>query len=386
MSENPSITDAVKLAAGISLTEAVKGVAGRRTWFADEMFDDAAEEPHDGLRQRGVRFLTGCARVLRLAVLTSILLLAMPGGLDADLPHAVAQKRVALVIGNAAYRHTPELTNPKNDAADIGGVLKERGFHVILGLDLDKRAFDAKVREFAQALQGAEVALFFYAGHGMQVSGHNYLVPVDAKLTTMSALDFETVRLDLVHKAMELEAKTSLLFFDACRDNPLSRTLARAMGLRSFEIGRGLAAIESGASTLISFSTQPGNVALDGTGRNSPFSSALVKQLGTSNDDLNAILIAVRNDVIRQTDRKQVPWEHSALTGRFFFNTPARPSVAVSGPQLRSSEVAEAWSATKDTANIALLEAFVARYRNTFFAELAQARIAELRQMAASLP
>jgi uncharacterized caspase-like protein len=257
--------------------------------------------------------------------------------------------------------------------------LQKLGFQVIVGFDLDKQAFDAKVRDFAAALKGASVGVFFYAGHGMQASGQNYLVPVDAKLAAVSDLNAEMVRLDLVNQTMERETKTNLLFFDACRDNPLVRNLVRAVGSPSPEIGRGLAPVESGAGTLISFSTQPGNVALDGAGRNSPYSGALVRHLGTSGEDLNAILIAVRNDVMRQTDRKQVPWEHSALTRRYYFNPADRTSVAIPADQLRLSEASQAWSATKDTANLGVLDAFVARYRDTFFAELARARIEELR-------
>src|SRR6202040_615715 len=116
---------------------------------------------------------------------------------------------------------------------------------------------------------------------------------------------------------MEGKTNTNVLFLDACRNNPLARNLARAMGTRAPAIGRGLAPIESGVGTLISFSTQPGNVALDGSGRNSPFAGALVKRLSGANDDLSIILIGVRNDVMKDTQRKQVPWEHSALTGRF---------------------------------------------------------------------
>jgi uncharacterized caspase-like protein len=127
------------------------------------------------------------------------------------------------------------------------------------------------------------------------------------------------VRLEDVHSTMEREARTSVLFIDACRNNPLARNLARAMGTRSTEIGTGLAPIQSGSSTLISFSTQPGNVALDGSGRNSPFAGALVKHVSTSTDDLSAILIAVRRDVMKATGNKQVPWDHSALTGRVYF-------------------------------------------------------------------
>lgn len=312
---------------------------------------------------------------------------------------ALADKRVALVIGNSAYQHTLKLANPRSDATDIAGALKMLGFQVIDGFDLDKAAFDRKVRDFANALQGSDVGLFFYAGHGLQVAGQNYLVPVDAELTTAAALEFEMVRVDVVHRVMERQTNTNVLFLDECRDNPLARNLARAMGTRSADIGRGLAPVESGVGTLISFSTQPGNVALDGTGRNSPFAGALVKHMAASNDDLSAILIAVRNDVMQETQRKQVSWEHSALTGRFYFNPAAQaasPAPPASAPQAsatpagpaRLSEAAEAWAATKDTTNAAVLEAFIARYKDTFYAELARARMEEVRkqQVAAATP
>src|SRR5262245_25058513 len=132
----------------------------------------------------------------------------------------------------------------------------------------------------------------------MQVGGSNYLVPVDAELANTAALDFEMVRLDLVQRTMERETATNVLFLDACRDNPLARNLARAMGTRSTDIGRGLAAAESGVGTLTSFSTQPGNVALDGSGRNSPYAAALVKGLAAPGEDRSAMLIGVRNEVM----------------------------------------------------------------------------------------
>jgi uncharacterized caspase-like protein len=381
MSEDTSLTDAVKLAAGISLTEAVKGIAGRRAWFADEALDARDEAAQAGAGRRAMQLLAGCARLAAIAILSLVFLLAESTGIgwDRSIP-GMTQKRVALVIGNSAYQHASRLTNPRNDAADISALLKKLGFQVIAGFDLDKTAFEGKIRDFAASLKSAEVGVFFYAGHGLHVSGHNYLVPIDAQLTSASALDFGMVRLDLVHRTMEREAKTNILFFDACRDNPLARNLARAMGSRSAEIGRGLAAVEGGVGTLISFSTQPGNVALDGKGRNSPFSGALVRHLGASNDDLNAILIAVRNDVVKETDRKQVPWEHSALTGRFYFSPAPQAPAAAPGTQLRSSEAGEAWNATKDTANLAVLDAFAIRYRDTFFAELARARLEELKK------
>jgi uncharacterized caspase-like protein len=249
---------------------------------------------------------------------------------------------------------------------------------VVDGIDLDKTAFDRKVRDFATALQGAEVGVFFYAGHGMQVGGQNYLVPIDAELSSEAALDFEMVRLDLVHRSMEREAQTNIIFLDACRNNPLERSLRRAMGTRSAAIGRGLAAVESGIGSLISFSTQPGNVAADGTGRNSPFASALVRHLSDP-DDLGAILIAVRNDVMQATQRQQVPWEHSALTGRFYFNRTAASDPAKATPA-RQSEAAEAWAVVEKTNSIAALEAYAARFKDTFYGELAKVRIDELKK------
>ncbi|MCL4188553.1 MAG: caspase family protein [Rhodobacteraceae bacterium] len=266
----------------------------------------------------------------RLIVLFAVLLGIVWSG-------PVAAKRVALVVGNSAYVHAPVLANPRNDAADVASALRRLGFTVIEGLDLDKAAFDRKLRDFAAALQGSAAGVFFYAGHGLQVAGQNYLVPTDAQLGTASSIEFEMVRADFVQRVMEREAGTNVLFLDACRDNPLARNLARAMGTRSADVGRGLAAVESGVGTLISFSTQPGNVALDGSGRNSPFAGALVRHMAASKDDLGAILIGVRNDVMKETAGKQVPWEHSALTGRFFFAASPAGATAGSSPPSAAS-------------------------------------------------
>ena len=258
---------------------------------------------------------------MRFAPPLTIAIAALVVSLGTSMLHAQG-KRVALVIGNSAYTSTPSLENPKNDASDMADTLEGLGFQVVKGVDLTKSAMDRAIREFADALNGASVGLLFYAGHGVQVSGQNYLVPIDARLVTASALDFEMVRLDLIQRVMEAESKTNLIFLDACRDNPLARNLARALGTRSTQVGRGLASTESGDGTLISFSTQPGNVALDGTGRNSPFAAALLKHIRTQGEDLPNILIKVRNDVMTATERRQVPWEHSAMTARFFFAPP----------------------------------------------------------------
>jgi hypothetical protein len=253
-----------------------------------------------------------------LAPIVAYLLLVLP---------AAAEKRVALVVGNSAYAHANALPNPVNDAGDMAKALAEVGFDVILGLDLSKSAFDGKVRDFARALEKADVALFFYAGHGLQASGRNHLVPVDAKLQVERDLDFEAISLDFVLKQMELdrEGKTNIVFLDACRDNPLARNLARSMGTRSAAIGQGLAQVQTGVGTFIAYSTQPGNVALDGEGRNSPFTAALTKGLSLPDRNLTAVMIEVRKDVLAATAGKQVPWDHSALTGDFYFQLAAAP-------------------------------------------------------------
>lgn len=240
---------------------------------------------------------------------------------------AVAEKRVALVIGNSAYANAPALANPVNDASDVAEKLKAMGFEVTLGLDADKRALESKLREFSSALEAADAAVLFYAGHGLQIGGRNYLVPIDAKLARERDVEFETVSLDFILRQMELEraSKTNIVFLDACRNNPLARNLARTMGTRAVGVGSGLAETVAGVGTFISYSTQPGNVALDGSGRNSPFAEALVKRIREPGKSLTSLMIDVRRDVVSVTEGKQVPWDHSALTGEFYFDLKAKP-------------------------------------------------------------
>lgn len=303
-------------------------------------------------------------------ILTAIALMLTP---------ASAEKRVALVVGNTHYEHSPALTNPANDAEDVAGVLKSLGFEVLLGLDLDKRAFDLKVRDFALALSQADTALFFYAGHGLQVSLQNYLVPVDAKIARERDLDFEVVRLDFILKQMELEreGKTNIVFLDACRDNPFTETLARTMGTRAISIGRGLAEVQTGVGTFIAYSTQPGNVASDGSGRNSPFAAALKRHLQEPARNLTNIMINVRKDVLDATQGRQVPWDHSALTEDFYFDlafaTGSLPKGAAKPPgdeaeamQRRLHQLEEELKKKSDpqqTANIVMLAQLKERVR-----------------------
>jgi tetratricopeptide (TPR) repeat protein len=224
------------------------------------------------------------------------------------------RRKVALVIGNSAYKHAAPLPNPTNDARDLAAALRKLGFDVVEGRDLDRPGMDNSIRQFSRKLDGADLAVFFYAGHGMQVAGKNYLVPIDAKLERPGDLNFDTVDVALVLAQMESENRVNLIFLDACRDNPLARSLSRSMGTRSSSVGNGLAQIQSAIGTMIAYATQPDNVALDGDGKNSPFTAALLKHIVTPGLDIGTVMRRVRTDVIAATKQKQVPWDHSSLT------------------------------------------------------------------------
>ncbi len=312
------------------------------------------------------------ARVLFCAAVIAALSLSLSAG------PACADRRVALVMGNSAYKNAPRLRNPVNDASDMGAALKRLGFDVMLGLDLDYSNMRTLVRSFSEKLPDADVALLFYAGHGLQVAGKNYLVPIDARIENQADLDFGTIDLDLVLHGMETDTRTNIVFLDACRDNPLAANLARRLGTRSGSIGRGLAQVESGVGTLISFSTQPGNVALDGEGRNSPFTTALLKTIEQPGLSLSEAMIVVRNDVLRMTDRKQVPWDNSSLTGQFYFKPAAPGDQAPVGSARDSIEIAF-WNSIRDARNPQLFEAYLRRYPNGAFADIAKINLAQFK-------
>jgi uncharacterized caspase-like protein len=229
---------------------------------------------------------------------------------------AWAEKRVALVIGNAAYVHASVLTNPVNDAQDISAVLRRLGFQVIEGKDLNKSAMTRQIRRFSGAIADADVALFFYSGHGLQVNGINYIAPIDAKLASEADLDFDMVPLSLVLRQMGRMERTNLVFLDACRNNPMLKDLARSMGVtRGANLTRGLARVSAGVGTMIAYATSPDQVAYDGTGRNSPFTTAVLKHIETPGQDR-------QYDDFGAQGRLQIVQGQTIAMGSFFTHRP----------------------------------------------------------------
>ncbi len=233
-----------------------------------------------------------------------VVLLALLGTLPA---HA---DKVAMVLGNSGYLHANPLPNAANDARDIAARLGEIGFDVHLGLDLTRAQTLALVEDFSKALKPEDVALFYYAGHGVQIGTENYVIPVDADPGDEQGLVDQSVKLQTILRTMELRADRRIVILDACRNNPFAEKLAsRGVG----ETSRGLAKVEAGVGSFIVFSTQPGNVALDGNGRNSPFTTALLAHIGVAGEDIHQMMLRVRADVVAATGQAQVPWENSSL-------------------------------------------------------------------------
>ena len=292
-----------------------------------------------------------------------------------------ANERVALVVGNASYQHAAPLANPKNDAEDMAALLRRLGFQVTAGLDLTDAAMEDRVRTFSRQARAAKVALFFYAGHGLQVDGVNYLVPVDAQLADEADLPFEALPLDLVLKRMG--GGTNLVFLDACRDNPFARSWAGAG--RSTAVGRGLTRVgeASGSGLFIAFATDPDRIAADGEGRNSPFTAALKRHMETPGLEINGLLTEVRRTVLSSTGNVQRPWSNSSLSDAFYFV----PGTSSSASNVDASRLGvdvpdpatEMWLQIRGTSNVGLLERYLATYPNSSYRMSAEARLETLR-------
>jgi hypothetical protein len=274
---------------------------------------------------------------------------------------SAAEQRVALVIGNGAYWSAPELRNSRNDADDISAQLKQLGFTVIDGRDLDRSSMQAALGRFAQRLKGADAGLVYYSGHGLQINGQNFLVPVDLKYDNGTFTPFELVKVDDVVDALGYTDGVRLLVLDACRDNPFANTLAQNKGTRGAGTTRGLAKIERSQGMLIAYSTQPNAVAADGTGRNSPFTAALVRELQVPGLEVATVFRRVAVNVNRETGGAQTPELSVSLLGDFYLN-----------PQ--ESDIS-AWQKLGPSASVAGLKTFISRFPTSVMVDAARARL-----------
>ena len=306
---------------------------------------------------------------------------------------ALADKRVAFVVGNGAYKNVAQLPNPPIDAKAMAGVLRNVGFEVVEGVNLTRDKMTEKLLEFGKRAQGADVAVFYYAGHGIAISGTNYLLPIDADIK--SEMDVKlgaAINIDLTLDQTMGDAKVKLVFLDACRDNPFAAQI-KSNATRSVSVGQGLAEMKSGEGTLIAFATGPGQTALDGQeGTNSPFTRALIAHIAEPGVEIQQAMTEVRAQVNEETNKGQLPWGHTNLTGSVYLNpakepakdtaaaasnaTPA-PAVASTGGSNSEVEV-EFWRSVKDSNKAEELNAYLTSYPNGQFKSLALARIAAL--------
>lgn len=245
--------------------------------------------------------------------------------LAAMLPGAVqAEDRVALVIGNSNYSYIRPLANAAQDAQDVSGALQSLGFRVFEGIDLTREQTGLLIHRALSAMDDDDVALLYFAGHGIQIGAQNYMLPTDA--VGHNEADYRTSAISLQNLLgdMERRAKRNIVILDACRDNPFNdqpATRSLSGSTRSAQPD-GLAEVKAGVSSFIAFATEPGSVASDGGGRNSPFTAAFLRHVRTEADDLHELMRKVRRDVVEETGRQQIPWENSSLIERIYLAHP----------------------------------------------------------------
>ena len=304
---------------------------------------------------------------------------------------AKAERRVAFVVGNGAYKNVAQLPNPAVDAKAMAGVLRNVGFDVVEGTNLTRDKMTERLLEFGKKAQGADVAVFFYAGHGIAISGTNYLLPVDADIK--SEMDVKlgaAINIDLTLDQTMSDAKVKLVFLDACRDNPFAAKIKSNSATRSVSVQTGLAEMKSGEGTLIAFATGPGQTALDGQeGTNSPFTRALIAHITTPGVEIQQAMTEVRAQVNEETNKGQLPWGHTNLIGSVFLNPAAAPAAktaamsssapaAVASTSGGSDVEVEFWRSVKESNKPEELNAYLTSYPNGQFKSIALARIAAL--------
>jgi len=279
-------------------------------------------------------------------------------------------RRMALVIGNGAYSEFG-LKNPVNDARDMAKVLGELGFKVTRLENADRRAMQSAISDFGLKLEGAKTGLFYYAGHGLQVNGRNFLLPVDAKVKSKADVEYEAVDAGRVLAQMrEARAEVNIVILDACRNNPY-RSLFRSAG------PQGLATLSASKGTLIAYATAPGMVAADGAGRNSPYTKHLLREMKTSKP-IEMVFKTVRERVMAETGNEQVPWEASSLVGGFYF-VPAKAGEEAGRPaEAASDKETVFWETTVKMDDPQMYQAYLDQYPDGAFAALARVRLKNL--------
>ena len=281
---------------------------------------------------------------------------------------ANAEKRIALVIGNSSYKHAGKLTNPKNDATALAAKFRELGFDKVnLKLDLDATNLRRALGQFSRESAGADTAVVYFAGHGVEVDGTNYIIPTDAKLSHVDDVDFEAVELSKLMRSLNRAKKLKLVILDACRDNPFKNNMSRGGASRS--VGRGLARVSpAGSDTLVAYAAKEGTLAADGEGEHSPYAKALIKHLSTPGLDVRLMFGRVRDEVLAATGRKQEPFTYGSLSGQRIQLVPAEQAVEQSSRTpsqsgVNLSEAGQVWAATQATRSVAVLSTFEKKIR-----------------------
>jgi hypothetical protein len=304
---------------------------------------------------------------------------------------AVAEKRVALVVGNSAYQNAPALVNPRNDAQDIGKSLRDLGFSTIVATDLDRAGMNDALDRFSRTVGGAEIALVYYSGHGMQFGGKNFLLPVEARLESGEDVNrFRLMPVDDVFDVLQGAPGARIVILDACRNNPVEDDLKRRLasipgGNRDASLTRGFSRVAANG-LIVAYATQANDVASDGTGRNSPFAGALLHHVGTPDLDLRQMLFKVQDEVDRLTGGKQRPELSISLVGEYKLKPATGAPPASNDLPLNAKPVdtgsGRDWKSVENSTSIPTLEAFKRRHPGTFEEELADLRIAELKKLA----
>lgn len=324
---------------------------------------------------------------------------------------AATERRVALVIGNGAYQFANHLPNPAADAQLMATTLRTGGFEVIEGIDLTKLQMEEVVDRFTELAYTADLALVFYAGHGMQVDGRNYLIPVDAELSSPAHLKTRTIEMERVIGALPIDPAVGVVIIDACRDNPLARSFASTLpATRSSSVNSGLAAVQTqtegdgSGGLLIGFATDPGAVALDGEGANSPYTTALARHLTAPGVSIQTALTRVRGEVATATNGQQRPWYNASLGREVFAGPAAAPALpetevaalspagdaaAESGPRSPATagewEVEQrVWDDVSRANTVEHYEFYLSRFPQGHFRAIAELNIKHLREQAST--